>query len=72
MDNNVNIAIGMRIRKLRNEKTGLSQEKFANKVGLDRTYFSAIELGKHSATVSVLSKVAQGLGISLEELFRGT
>lgn len=36
--------IGNRIRELR-MKTGLSQEKFAQKIGMDRTYFASVELG---------------------------
>ena len=34
--------LGNRIRELRN-KTGLSQEKFALKIGIDRTYFASID-----------------------------
>ena len=36
--------IGNRIRELRSH-TGLSQEKFAQKIGMDRTYFASVELG---------------------------
>ena len=39
--------VGNRIRELRNE-TGLSQEKFALKIGMDRTYFASVELGKRN------------------------
>jgi len=63
--------IGQRIRFLRIEKTGLSQEKFALKNGIDRTYFSSIELGRHSVTIAILARIAKGLDVSLEELFRG-
>ena len=34
--------IGNRIRELRSH-TGLSQEKFAQKIGMDRTYFASVE-----------------------------
>ena len=37
--------LGKRIRELR-QKTGLSQEKFALKIGMDRTYFASVEAGK--------------------------
>jgi len=70
MDSSIQKKIGKRIRELRHEKTGLSQEKFAYKIGMDRTYFSAIELGRHSVTVTILAKIAEGLGVTLEELFR--
>ena len=62
--------IGKRIRSLRTERTGLSQEKFAHKIGMDRTYFSSIELGRHSVTITILEKIANGLDVSLEELFK--
>ena len=37
--------IGKRIKELRISNTGLSQEKFANEIAMDRTYFSAVEGG---------------------------
>jgi len=63
--------IGNRIRKLRLERTGLSQEKFALKIGMDRTYYASVELGKRNIAIVNLSKIADGLGVTLEELFHG-
>ena len=60
--------IGNRIRELRKE-TGLSQEKFAAKIGMDRTYFASGELGKRNISIVNLEKIADGLDISLAELF---
>lgn len=60
--------IGNRIRELRKE-TGLSQEKFAAKIGMDRTYFASVELGKRNISIVNLEKIADGLGVSLAELF---
>ena len=60
--------IGNRIRELRT-KTGLSQEKFALKIGMDRTYFASVELGKRNVAAINLEKIANGLEISLSELF---
>lgn len=60
--------IGNRIRELRKE-TGLSQEKFAAKIGMDRTYFASVELGKRNISIVNLEKIAVGLDISLAELF---
>ena len=59
---------GERIRDLRNAK-GLSQEKFAAKIGMDRTYFASVELGKRNISIVNLEKIADGLDISLAELF---
>ncbi len=60
--------IGNRIRELR-KKTGLSQEKFAAKIGMDRTYFASVELGKRNISIVNLEKIAEGLDVSLAELF---
>lgn len=62
--------IGKRICELR-MKTGLSQEKFAQKIGMDRTYFASVELGKRNISIINIEKIANGLEISLSELFDG-
>ncbi len=64
----VTIKIGNRIRELRS-KTGLSQEKFAQKIGMDRTYFASVELGKRNISIVNIEKIANGLGVTLSELF---
>ena len=62
--------LGERIKELR-LKTGLSQEKFALKIGLDRTYYSSVENGKRNIAIINLKKIADGFGISLSDLFKG-
>ena len=62
--------IGNRIRELRSH-TGLSQEKFSQKIGMDRTYFASVELGKRNISIVNIEKIANGLEISLSELFDG-
>lgn len=66
----IKVEIGKRIRELR-QQTGLSQEKFALKIGMDRTYLASVENGKRNISVLNLEKIAKGLGVSLSELFRG-
>lgn len=61
---------GKRIRELR-KQTGLSQVKFAFKIGMDRTYYAAVESGKHNIALCNIKKIADGFGISLSELFKG-
>lgn len=61
--------IGNRIRELRTQ-TGLSQEKFAQKIGMDRTYFASVELGKRNVSIVNIEKIANGLNVSLSELFK--
>lgn len=62
--------LGDRIRELRN-KTGLSQEKFALSIGMDRTYFASVEAGRRNISICNIEKIANGLGVSLSELFAG-
>ena len=61
--------IGNRIRELRSH-TGLSQEKFAQKIGTDRTYFGRVELGKRNISIVNIEKIANGLDVSLSEFFK--
>ncbi|HDZ4294119.1 TPA: helix-turn-helix transcriptional regulator [Campylobacter jejuni] len=62
--------VGNRIRELRSQ-TGLSQEKFALKIGMDRTYFVSVELGKRNIALKNIEKIANGLGVTISELFEG-
>lgn len=64
------LRLGKRVRELR-EATGLSQEAFADKCGLDRTYVGGIERGERNAAVLSLKKLAKGLGVTLSELLEG-
>ena len=60
--------LGRRIRELR-QQTGLSQEKFALKIGMDRTYFASVEAGKRNIAIVNIKKIAGRLGVTLSELF---
>lgn len=59
---------GAHLKKLRLQ-SGLSQEAFADKCGLDRTYVSGIERGVRNPTLEVINVLAIGLGIELKDLF---
>lgn len=59
------------LRKYRNA-SGLSQEAFANKAGLHRTYISAIERGKRSIALDNVEKIANALEIDAYLLFIDT
>ena len=47
--------VGQRIKELRT-KQGLSQEEFAFKCDLDRTYITSLEIGKRNITLENLEK----------------
>lgn len=59
---------GKRIQELRKQR-GLSQERFSLMIDMDRTYYSSVEAGKRNISLCNIKKIADGLGISLEELF---
>jgi restriction-modification system regulatory protein, putative len=59
---------GKRIRELRH-KTGLSQEKFALIIGMDRSYFASVESGKRNISLLNIKKIADGLNIPIHSLF---
>lgn len=60
--------VGLRIKKLRIEK-GLSQEEFAFRCNLDRTYITSLERGKRNISLTNLEKIAHALDLSLSEFF---
>ena len=61
---------GQRIRELR-LKNGLSQEKFALQIGMDRSYLASVEAGERNISLMNIKKIADGIGITLSELFQG-
>lgn len=63
-----NIAFGKRVAQLRRE-AGYSQELFAFKCEVDRTYIGTIERGEKSPTLNTIAKIANALGITKSELF---
>lgn len=62
-------ALGQRIKDLRTQM-GLSQEKFALQINMDRTYFASVEAGKRNIAIRNIQKIAEGLNVSLSDLFR--
>jgi ribosome-binding protein aMBF1 (putative translation factor) len=61
---------GQRVRELRKAKS-LSQEGFAAKCGIDRTYVGGIERGIYNPALRKIEAIADALGVSLSELMRG-
>jgi len=65
---NIQQALGLRIQQLR-KANGMSQEKFALFIDLDRTYLASVEAGKRNISIVNIKKIADGLNISLSNLF---
>jgi transcriptional regulator with XRE-family HTH domain len=62
-------ALGHRIRELRTEQ-GYSQEAFADKCGVHRTFMGTVERGESNLSFQNIAKVATTLGVPLSTLFR--
>ena len=62
-------ALAVAIRAARRD-SGFTQEGFAAHVGIDRSYYGAIERGEHNITIDTLTTVAQGLGTPAWQLLR--
>ncbi|NIJ27304.1 helix-turn-helix transcriptional regulator [Brevundimonas terrae] len=55
------------MQQLRQAK-GWSQDEFAHRANLHRTYVSGVERGIRNPTITVLEKLARGLEITMSEL----
>ena len=62
-------AVGQVIREQRKAK-GLTLAQLADKANLSLGYLSQIELGKNSASIETLYRIALGLGTKLADLFQ--
>ena len=61
-------AFGEALKELRLEH-GISQEKFALQIGMDRTYYASVELGHRNVSIQNIKKIADGFGVSTASLF---
>lgn len=60
---------GMAVRR-RRHRLDLSQEDFADKADIHRTYVSSIELGKVDVGMGTAYKVARALNLPLSKLIK--
>jgi transcriptional regulator with XRE-family HTH domain len=56
--------------KDRREALGLTQEEFAERAGIHRTYLSDIERGTRNVSLLNIERVASALSLTVSELFR--
>lgn len=59
--------LGRNVRRLREEK-GWSQEDYADRAEIHRTYVSDIERGRRNPTITVVEKLAKPLEVKPGEL----
>ena len=68
MDFSIQIKFGICIREYR-KRMGLSQEKFALSINMDRTYYASVENGKRNISLENIQKIANGLNVKISDLF---
>ena len=62
MEGQLQRTVGRNLRRHRTEQ-GYSQEAFADRMGVHRTYFSSVERGERNLTLQTLEKIADFLGV---------
>ena len=67
---NIQKAFGLKVQQLRKE-VGMSQEKFALSIDMDRTYLASVEAGRRNISINNIKKISDGLSITISELFVG-
>ena len=68
--NGILAALGRNVRR-RREARALTQEKLAEKAGLDPTYISGIERGLRNPGIKNVARLAKALGFTTAELCKG-
>lgn len=59
--------LGANVRRLRVEK-GWSQEDYADRAGIHRTYVSDIERGRRNPSITIVEKLAKALKVTASSL----
>lgn len=69
MQKSIQIRFGEVIRR-RRQAMGVSQEEFADRAGIHRTYMSSIELGKVQVSIGIADQLARTLQVPLSEIWK--
>jgi len=67
----IQVRLAKAVRR-RREALGISQEAFADKIGLHRTYVGSVERGERNVSLINLERIATGLGVALSGLIADT
>ena len=63
----IHARLARNLRSLREERD-LSQEAFADEIGLHRTYVSLLERGARNPSIALIDKIARALGVTAGKL----
>ncbi len=61
--------LGENLKRIRTEK-GLSQSDIANSLNVSRGFVSNIENGKRNPTLSTITRLANAVGVTSDELLK--
>lgn len=61
--------LALNLKRLRTA-AGLSQEELAHRVGIDRTYVSSLERRIYAASIDLVARLADALGVEPDVLLR--
>lgn len=67
MAEDVRLLVGENVRRIR-ISAGLTQAALAERLGVDRSYVSGLELGQRNPTVVTLWHITEALGVTLQSL----
>lgn len=67
MEGDLQLIVGRNLRRIRRER-GLSQEEFADLLGVHRTYMGGVERGERNLTLRSLERLADRIAIDPREL----
>ena len=62
------VRFGRAVRRLR-AREGYSQEAFAAKIGVHRTFVGSVERGETNISLENIARVAKALGMTVADLF---
>ena len=71
MEGELQRTLGENLRRYRQSR-GLSQEAFADLLGVHRTYMGGIERGERNLTLKSLERIADNIDVKPVELLRAT
>ena len=71
MEGDLQRRLGRNLRSLRKAK-GLSQEVFADTLGIHRTYMGGLERGERNVTLKTVERIAAALGVDPADLLAET
>ena len=59
-----------KVLRSRREAAGHSQESFADRIGMHRAYYSAIERGEKNLQIDTLQRVCDGLAARMHDILK--